>query len=92
MNKKTIKEIAIEHAKRSGHGYTIDPDFKPHRWVLSAMQEYAVQCCNEQIKLCAEQATASIDYVDFHDFSKGIEGCHVDQYSILEITNIATIE
>lgn len=38
----------------------------------------------ELLDKVVENATASIDYVDFYDFSCGIEGCSVDTYSILE--------
>lgn len=53
---KTIEEIAIECASKSGHSYTDVENFKPHNWVLEAMHQYAKQCCEEQIKACAEDA------------------------------------
>lgn len=81
---KTIEDIAIECAKMSGHSYTNVDNFKPHNWVLQAMQEYAKQVAEAQRIQCAKEATCSIDWVDFHDFSLGINGAHVDDYSILE--------
>lgn len=36
------------------------PDYYPD-WVVGAMKEFAIQCCEEQKEICAEKATIEMD-------------------------------
>lgn len=58
------------------------------REIELAMIGFAKMKCGDQKIQCAKEATCSIDWVDFHDFSLGIEGAHVDDYSILDADTV----
>lgn len=58
------------------------------REVELAMIGFAKMKCSDQKIQCAKEATCSIDWVDFNDFSLGINGAKVDDYSILDADTI----
>lgn len=75
---KSTKEVIKEVAEKLG----FDPDFDVELFINEAMQEYAKQCCDEQIKACAENAELEI-YCQ-HGYGA------LKQDSILNIPNIVT--
>lgn len=65
---KTIQEIAVEFAARSGHSYTNVEKFIPHNWVIEAMQEYAKQTAIVQREACYK----SVKGVNYNPVSEHI--------------------
>ena len=61
---KTIEEIKNEVAVKHGYKNWHDADLctsydQSDALVTEAMQEYAKQCCDEQIKACAENSSST---------------------------------
>lgn len=79
---KTIEEIKNEVAKNLG----FDPDYDAELMIDECMQEYAKQCCDQQIVACAENSKL-----------KPVPNCTykgilkiIDQDSILNTPNVVT--
>lgn len=86
---KTPEYYLDEVAKENGYPSIDKAYFKAtiHSIVKEAMLRHSKEACEEQKKLCLENAKSygEIEYEDYHDFSKGIKGATswIDEESIL---------